>query len=181
MAELAQAEVPDLIAHFERPAWWLRWFFQVPDWPAPATADALAEAERRLDRSLPEDLHAFYLHHDGFPILQLGSVSELAPVVPPRDVATAEALLETPFALVDAEGGDGVDLRLLAEHLLDCHRLSPRVDPALAAHLPWPALLWCPRLESAGAAIVSTSTHRAYRDFAAYLRERAAEQAAWRD
>lgn len=181
MAELAQAEVPNLIARFERPAWWLRWFFQVPDWPAPATADALAEAERRLDRALPEDLRAFYLHHDGFPILQLGAVSELAPVVPPQDAGTAEALLEMPFALVDAEGGDGVDLRLLAEHLHDCHRLSPRIDPAWAAHLPWPALLWCPRLESAGAAIVSTSTHRAYRDFASYLRERAAEQVAWRD
>lgn len=181
VAELAQADVPDLIAGFERPAWWLRWFFQVPDWPRPASAEALAEAERRLGRALPEDLRTFYLHHDGFPLLQLGAAADLAPVVPPRDAAVAEALLETPFALVDAEGRDGVDLRLVAEHLQDCHRLSPPLDAELAVHLPWPALLWCPRLDAAGAAIVSTSTHRAYRDFAAYLRERAADQRAWRD
>ena len=78
-----------------------------------------------------------------------------------------------------SSGHDAVDLRLSIEHLLECRRLSPPQEPGLAEHLPWPALLWCPKLESAGAAVVNTSTRLGYRDFALYLRERAAEHSAW--
>lgn len=180
-SSLAGADQGALVAEFERPAWWSRWFFQVPDWPDPASADALAAAEQRLDRRLPDELRDFYARHDGFPMLQLAAVADLAPVHAPSHVEAAAAMLETPFAVVDADGGDAVDLRLSETHLLDCHRLSPSIDPAFAEHLPWPALLWCPALESAGATIVNTSTHRAYRDFDRYLRDRAADQAAWRD
>ena len=181
MEELAHADVEALVVRFERPSWWLRWFFQVPDWPTPASDEALSEAERRIDDALPDELRDFYALHDGFPLLQLGAVAEIAPVSAPRNVELATEMLESPFALVDAEGRDAVDLRLSVEHLLDCHRLSPPLDPGLAEHLPWPALLWCPKLELAGAGIVNTSTRRTYRDFKLYLRERAADQAAWRD
>lgn len=179
MTELAHADVAALVTRFDRPAWWLRWFFQVPDWPAPASDDALAAAERRIDERLPDDLRDFYAHHDGFPLLQLGAVAEIAPVSTPRNADLAAELLESPFAVVDADGHDAVDLRLSAEHLTACRRLSPPLEAGLAEHLPWPALLWCPKLESAGAAIVNTSTRRGYRDFALYLRERAAERGAW--
>lgn len=179
MLELAQADVEALVARFDRPAWWLRWFFQAPDWPAPARDEALAEAERRIDARLPDELRDFYALHDGFPLLQLGAVAEIAPVSAPRHADLAAAALESPFAVVDADGNDAVDLRLSVEHLLDCRRLSPPLEAGLAEHLPWPALLWCPKLESAGAAILNTSTRRGYRDFALYLRERAAEQGAW--
>jgi hypothetical protein len=179
MAELANADVDALSARFERPAWWLRWFFQVPDWPSPASDEALAAAERRHDARLPDDLRNFYGRHDGFPMLQLGAVAEIAPVSAPRNADRAAEMLESPFAVVDADGHDAVDLRLSIEHLIECRRLSPPQEPGLAEHLPWPALLWCPKLESAGAAVVNTSTRRGYRDFALYLRERAAEHSAW--
>ncbi|HWT15544.1 MAG TPA: hypothetical protein VN581_07160 [Patescibacteria group bacterium] len=181
MADLANADIGTMVARFERPAWWLRWFYQVPDWPPPARAGDVAAAERRIDARLPDDLREFYARHDGFPMLQLGALADVAPVAVPTEIEVATSLLETPFAVVDDAGRDASDLRLSSEHLLDCHRLSPALPPELARHLPWPALIWCPRLESAGAAIVNTSTRRAYRDFDRYLRARAAEQGLWRE
>ncbi|MBL0040707.1 MAG: hypothetical protein IPP28_06595 [Xanthomonadales bacterium] len=179
--DLADAGTEELVASFVRPAWWLRWFLDVPDWPGPADDATIAATEQRIDRALPDELRAFYRLHDGFAMLQLGAVATIAPVPEPPAIDAAMNLLDSPFAVVSAAADGEIALRLGLDDLLACYAISPPLDAGLAQHLPWPSLLWCPRLESSRAAIVNTSTHRAYRDFTLYLRDHAADQQAWRD
>jgi Zn-dependent protease len=181
-SELAAADTATQVASFERPAWWMRLFLSVPDWP-PGAADAdIAAAEQRLDEDLPAELREFYRLHDGFPMLQLGPVAELRAVPEPHADVAEDAItaLETPFAVIDHDGDRGIALRLGPDDLRACHAISPALSPDVARYMAWPSLLWCPRLESASASIVSTDTRRAYRDFAVYLRDRAAQQRASR-
>ena len=161
---------------------WSRLLFGAEDWPGPATDADLADAERRAGSELMLELREFYAIHDGFEALQLGAVADIVAVPAPGDAMHGEAvaMLETPFALVDLAGETGAQLRLGERELRACYSLAPKLDAAYAEYLAWPALLWCPELDSAGAAIVSVDSNRAYRDFKVYVRERAAEQAASR-
>ena len=177
----ADSNWPDLLAPLEPGPWWQRLLRAEEGWAGPATAAGIAATEQRLGVVLPPELAEFYARHDGATSLQLGEVAAIAPLLPPaaamQDVAAA--MLETPFDLVDIDGDSGVRLRLRDEDLLACFTLSPKTAPT--EPLAWPALLWCPSLDGAGAAIVSAPRHRAWRDFKVYVRERAAETGVTRD
>ena len=62
-----------LLAHFPEPGFLVRTFFHVRTLPVPgpATETELSTAEQRLGRTLPPDLRAFLLLHDGYPKLFL--------------------------------------------------------------------------------------------------------------
>lgn len=148
--------------------------------PAGANEAAVVAAESRLGQSLPPDLRALLLLHDGLPSYELLPVADYAPLQHGRDDAMLVELMGdhgiTGFRQV-AVGRPPTHTRLKADDLHGCivigeYRIAPseRDDGESG-----PMTLWCPQLASQGLQILDLVTGDAYPDITARLRDQVAQ------
>jgi hypothetical protein len=164
-------DISRLLAHFPEPGFLVRTFFHVRalSSPKPATEQELSTAEQRLGRSLPPDLRALLLLHDGYPRLFLLPAASFFPV--PAGQAGASFLEEADqrYRKLAAHQG-GLDPSFSVAKLGACIVIGgvdqgePRV---------FPTTLWCPDSEWR---IVDLQTGRWYPNVTALLRQGVARQ-----
>lgn len=130
----------------------------------PAAAAAIAEAELRIGRPLPDDLRAIYALQNGEMALRIFPVESVRPLDLSRHRKTISAILEgaplTPYS--HRSPRFPVDANALA----GCHV----VGGAPGHEADSPALLWCPEAEAA-ARILDLHAQRAYPTLTDYVRE----------
>jgi hypothetical protein len=168
---LRDEDAPHLISHLEPLARTL---------PAGASEAAVLAAERRLGQSLPPDLRALLLQHDGLPSYELLPVADYAPLQQGRDDAMLVEMMGdhglTGFKQV-AVGRPPTRTRLKADDLHGCivigeYRIASSDDERGESG---PMFLWCPQLASQGLQILDLVSGDAYPDTTALLRDKVAQ------
>jgi Zn-dependent protease len=147
---LRDEPVPALLAEFPQPGLVERTLLHSRGWPPGVDGKAIAAAEQRIGRALPEDLKTLYRQHDGVPPLYILQIEWLnradgwperfgALDVPPEDYARE-------FSAVDETASNPAATRLDAAALSHC------VVVATSWHLRsgdptrqrTPSTWWCP-------------------------------------
>lgn len=160
---LAALAMPALLAERARTEPSHPLFKRIPT-PAIPAAAAIAEAERRIGRPLPDDLRAIYALQNGEMALRIFPVESVRPLDLSRHGEAISAILEgaplTPYSRRSPRFP--VDANALA----GCHVIGG--SPGREADSP--ALLWCPEAEAA-ARILDLHAQRAYPTLTDYVRE----------
>ena len=163
---LRDEDVSRLLAHFPEPGFLVRTFFQVRTLPLPepASEKELTATEHGLGRSLPPDLRAFLLLHDGYPKLFLLPAAGYFPVPEGQAGATFLEEADQRHRELAAVWG-GLDPSFDIEKLRACIVIGgvDQGDPRV-----FPTTLWCPDREGQ---IVDLQTGKSYPDVTALLRE----------